>query len=196
MQDTCRLFRTESYWNTYEESPIFMPIQSAMSLIRLEQLKRYLKNFNPSTDKDFKGIDWYAKVELLYSDFVKASRAHLMPGRDVSLDEQLILFKGCSKYTILIPTKRTEKDFKIYSLCYENYMINFMFSSKASNISGLKKLSGFTDSSSIVIKLCKSLPNYGEPNMVVLYTDNFFTNVKLFQYLQKRAMGAFGTTKE
>ena len=106
--------------HTHKDSPIIMPIQSAMSLIRWEQLRRYLKISNPSKDNDSKWINWYAKVELLYSDFVKASRAHLMPGRDVSVDEQLILFKGRSKHTMLIPTKRAEKGFKIYSLCYQN----------------------------------------------------------------------------
>ena len=52
---------------------------------------------------------------------MKASVSHFMPGRDVSVDEQLILFKDRSKHSMLIPTKRAGKHFKIYSLCYENY---------------------------------------------------------------------------
>lgn len=47
----------------------------------------------------------------------------------------------------------------------------------------------------MVIQLCRSLPSYREPNMFVLYTDNFFTNVKLFRYLRKHGVGVCGTAK-
>ena len=63
-------------------------------------------------------------------------------------------------------------------------MISFMFGFKAAKISSLKKLPKFTDSSFMVIQLCKLLPNYGKLNLFILYTDNFFTNVKLFKYLR------------
>lgn len=86
-----------------------MFIQSAMFLIRWEQLKRYLKISNPNTEKDSKVIHWYTKVEPLYSDFVKASQSYFVPGLDVSMDEQLILFKGRSKHSMLIPTKQAGK---------------------------------------------------------------------------------------
>lgn len=74
-----------------------------------------------------------------------------MPGRDVSVDKQLILFKGCSKHAMLIPTKQAGKGFQIYSLRYQNYMISFMFSSKAIKISSLKRVPRFIDFSSMVI---------------------------------------------
>lgn len=54
MQGTCKLSRAKDYWNTHEDSPIIMSIQTAMSLVRWEQLKRYLKISNPKTDKDSK----------------------------------------------------------------------------------------------------------------------------------------------
>lgn len=74
-------------------------------------------------------------------------------------------------------------------------MISFMFSSKAAKISGLKRVPGFTDSSSMVIQLCRLLPHYREPNLFILYTDNFFTNVKLFKYLCHYGVGVCGTAK-
>ena len=70
-----------------------------------------------------------------------------------------------------------------------------MFSSRASKISGLKRLPGFTDSFSMVAQICRSLPNYGEPNMYLVYTDNFFTNIKLFKHLKKYDIGACSTAK-
>ena len=96
---------------------------------------------------------------------------------------------------MLIPLKRAKKRFKIYSLYHDNYIINFMFSSRASKISGLKQLPVFTNFSSMVVQICQLLPNYGELNMYFVYTDNFFTNVKLFKHLKKYGLGACGTTK-
>lgn len=62
-------------------------------------------------------------------------------------------------------------------------MMSFILSSKAAKIVGLKRMSGFTDFSSMVIQLYRLLPIYGEPNLFLLYIDNFFTNIKLFKYL-------------
>ncbi len=105
------------------------------------------------------------------------------------MDDQLILFNDCSRYTILISSKRAEKGFKICSSCDQNYMMNFILVSKAFKIIEVMRLVGFTNSSFIVIQSYKSFFNYWEPNMVVLYIDNFFANVKLFQYLQKHEIG-------
>lgn len=190
LQGICKLPRTENYWITRED---LNPIHSAMSLLRWQQIKRYLKISDPRSERDSKGPDWYAKLEPIYSDFLKASQRYYLPGRDVSIDEQLVVFKGRSRHSMLIPSKRAGKGFKIYSLCHDNYVI--MFSSRASKISGLKRLPGFTDSSTMVAQIFRSLSNYGEPDMYLVYTDNFFTNVKLFKHLKKHGLGACGTVK-
>ena len=48
--------------------------------------------------------------------------------------------------------------FKIYSLCVENYLYNFLFTLKVFKISLLEKIKGLSDSSSVVLQLAKSLP--------------------------------------
>lgn len=60
-----------------------------------------MKILNPRTDLDSTGPNWYTKIEPLYTDFVKASMASLEPGRNASVDEQLILFKGV---ILIVPT--------------------------------------------------------------------------------------------
>ena len=56
-----------------------------------------------------------------YSHIRKTSRDLLTPGREISVDEQLILFKGRSAHTMQIGSKEAGIGFKIYSLCAENY---------------------------------------------------------------------------
>lgn len=130
-----------------------MLIQTVIFFVHWEQLKRYLKILNPKTDKDSKGTHWYTKVKLFYHDFVKASQDFFLQGQNISVDEQLIPFKGRSKHAMLIPIKQAGKGFKIYNLCYQNYMINFMFSSKAAKVNGLNRMPGFIDSYFMVIQL-------------------------------------------
>ncbi len=107
-----------------------------------------------------------------------------------------------------IASKAAGVEFKIYSLCQENYFFDFLFSSKTWSrdlgfsglncwlfaqrvkISELKtdrqlgfsdKTWKFTSSSVLVIQLCKSLSSiqsYG------LFLDNFFTNARLLKVLK------------
>lgn len=55
-------------------------------------------------------------------DFVKASIASLDLEGNVSVDKQLILFKGQSWPTMQIGTKAAGVSFKIYSLMYSLYI--------------------------------------------------------------------------
>ncbi len=163
-----------------------------MAATRWHQIKRYLKVSNPRTDLDSKGPNWYTKIEPLYTDFVKASIASLKSGRNVSVDEQLILFKGQSRHTMQIGTKAAGVSFKIYSFCSDSYLYNFLFASRVSKINNLKNKPGLTDSSTFVYRLCESLPrDLG----YVVFMDKFFTNVKLLTALKHMGIGGCGTAK-
>ena len=108
------------------------------------------------------------------------------------MNEQLIEFKGWSKHTMILTTKAADQGFKIYSICHENYLCYFLFTSKICKIAELKRIRGLTDSSSVVVQLCKSLPvDLG----YVVYTDNFFSCVKLFIALKELEIDACDTAK-
>ena len=194
---------TEDYWNQRPDKPVIMPILSAMSLGRFQQIKRFLKINNGQTEPIGlgQGPDWWKKLEPLATDFRKTSLKHCRPGSMISIDEQLVLFKGRSRHTLQITTKSAHKGFKIYSLCQDNYLLSFMFASKSSRISELKTVRqlGFlpkdklTPSALLVIQLCKELPsslNYH------LFCDNFFTSTKLFKALRSIGIAASGTAKK
>ena len=119
----------------------------------------------------------------------------------ISIDEQLVLFKGRSRHTLQITRKSAHEGFKIYSLCQDNYLLSFMFTSKSSRISELKivRQLGFlpkdklSPSALLVIQLCKELLsslNYH------LFCDNFFTSTKLFKALRSIGIAASGTAEK
>ena len=163
-----------------------------MSKDRWHQLKHYLKILNLITDLNSSGLQWYTKLKPLYSDFINSSQTYMVPERDVSVNEQLILFKDCSRHTMNMETKAASHNFKIYFLCVQNYLYNFLFTSKAFKISLLEKMKELSDSFSMVLQLVKSLP---KPYSHVIYMKNFFTNVKLYTALKELGIEACRTAK-
>ena len=124
----------------------------------------------------------------------QVSQKSINPGKHVSIDKQLILFKGRSKHTMIINSKEAGQGFKLYSLCVGNYLIWFIFTSKYGGIDGLQLISELAPSSSIIVNLIGKLLELGKAKYVV-YLDNFFTNRKLLLALRKRGFGACGTCK-
>ena len=120
----------ENYWTNDLNKPIYIAIQRVMSLRRFQQIKRFLKISNPLNEPDSSGPDWWKKLEPLVTEFQKASQEYYRPGPHVSVDEQLILFKGRSKHTMQMVAKEAGQGFKIYSLCGGNYLLAFLFASK------------------------------------------------------------------
>lgn len=85
----------------------------------------------------------------------------------------------------MIGAKEAGKGFKIYCLCSGAYLWDFLFTSKAVQVSELKSQSelGFSAQNwkispthRVVIQLAKTLPTN---NTHTIYVDNFFTHAKL-----------------
>jgi Transposase IS4 len=118
--------------------------------------------------------------------------------QNLSIDEQLIKFKGRSKHTIQMNSKAAGEGYKIYSLCCSNgYLVDFKSSSAVEKIAELEHYEGFTPSESIVLDLANTLTErFPRPRpFYVLHLDNFFTTRRLYQELYERGIGANGTAK-
>ena len=122
----------ESYWHTSLIKPLYATIQKTMSINRFQQIKRYFKMTDPADEPDSYDPDWWKKLKPLATDIQKTSQRYYVPGTHVSIDEQLILFKGRSRHTLKMIAKVADEGFKIYSLCEANYLLTFLFSSKIS----------------------------------------------------------------
>ncbi len=105
-------------------------ISQTMTLTRFDQIKRFLKLFDSNTDPEFKSSDyeklWTAKLKPFSTLFQQACKQYLHSGRNVSVDEQLILFKSRFKHIMNILSKKVDRGFKIYCLCSENYVAGLL----------------------------------------------------------------------
>ncbi len=121
-----------NYWITNINHAMHDMIINFMSRTRWKQIKRYLKIFNLLEDQkiDTRDVDWWKKLESLTSEFRKASKTYWLSDSHVSVDEQLVKFKKRSCHTMQIISKATEIEFKLYSLCQQNFLYDFLFISK------------------------------------------------------------------
>ena len=122
-----------SYWNTDKTKPIYIRIQSVMTLVRFEQILCFFKASDPDEPKDIGSRQgFWKKVSPVAQCFRHGVRQYYSPGSHVSIDEFLIKFKGRSKHTMNIAAKAGGKGFKLYGISNSDYLIDFLFTSKVS----------------------------------------------------------------
>ena len=147
------------------------------------------------TDPPEGSNDFLAKIRPLLDHFRATCKKLIKPGKEVSVDEQLIQCKARSKHTMNINAKAAGVGFKIYSLCCGNYLVDFRFASKCIGIEGIRKSrkkGDLPETGKVVVELVKALP---KPLEYVVFVDNFFTRTNLLTHLKSLGIGACGTAK-
>lgn len=125
-----RMPSVQYYWAVDSKNPVHLMIINCMGRVRWQQIKWFLKISDHTEQLNSQGPDWWKKLEPLASDFRKAAKKFWISRSHLSIDEQLILFRGRCRHTIQIASKTAGIGFKLYSLCQENYLIDFLFTSK------------------------------------------------------------------
>lgn len=186
------------YWTNDSNEPQW-PISQYFSRTRFQQITRYLKiNAAGSilTDKN-----WWKQVDSIANTFRAATTTQLLQlPTDLSVDEQLIRFKGRSKHTIQMNSKAAGKGFKIYSATTPSgYLIDFRFSSATEKIAEIDEEwenDGWSASEALIMELTTAIQKrFPQKSPYIFHLDNFFTRRKLFQALFDRGIGANGTAK-
>ena len=149
------------YWSTSSviKTPYFNDIksqnrfQSIPKCFHFNDNRQYDVN-NPNRDKLF-------KIRPVFEHLVMKFKGGYYPDREVSIDEELLLLKGCLGFKQYIPKKGSRFGRRIFSLCkISGYLWNtFINLGKETNISQekqaifneLEKWSGFAEIDVIVI---------------------------------------------
>lgn len=120
------------------------------------------------------------KVKPLLDNLVPRFQAVYNPAQCISIDEELVLYKGRLAFRQFIPSKRSRFGVKIYALCdVHGYFWNaYVYEGKQAQALPLTNVVGA--SGAIVCHLLSSLKNKGYH----LYLDNFYTSIALAQYLR------------
>ena len=115
------------------------------------------------------------------------------PGRDLCVDESLLLFKGCLAFKQYIRTKQARFGIKLFELCTDKgILLDFLvyhgkMSQELVTIAGQDLLT----SEKIPITLMEKFLNKGHR----LFLDNYCNSPKLVQYLLEQGTKVVGTVR-
>ncbi len=124
--------RIRDYWNIDFSRSIYVMIVNCMIWQRWKQIKRFLKisNLIKNESMNTRDFHWWKKLKSLISDFRIIFKKYWTSDNHVSVDEQLIDFRERFAHAMQLACKTAEVSFKIYSICQDNYLIDFLFISK------------------------------------------------------------------
>ena len=182
----------EWYWSRKDNiaTPFFGKV---MSYKRFALLKRYLHFVDNSTyDANIhpnpKLYKLWPIVEHLNIKFSSA----LVPDRDITIDESLMLYKGRLGWIQFIPLKRARFGIKSYMLCESKS--GYIWSVIIYTGKGTLLDESYKDhcmGTKIVMTLMKPLLNMGH----CLTTDNFYTSPELSDILLQYRTDTYGTLR-
>jgi hypothetical protein len=135
-------------------------------------------NNQPANNSQAKKDPYYTKVEPLLSHICDTSKKLYIPSSNVSVDEMMVRFSGCSNHTIRIRGKPTPEGYKIFALCDHGYTYTFLPSSRVHKNEEVSIVDGITYTGSVVLHLALQLPYKRKPFNI--FMDNYFSSIPLF----------------
>lgn len=171
------------YWsrNPLYTHPIFGNI---MSRNRFEQILRCLC----FTKKDDIKISRLHKIEQVADHVFENIRKVLYPGRNLSLDEALLLWRGRLIFRQYIPNKSAKYGIKLYELCTpDGFILECLVYTGKDTVNN-----EIGHAQAVVTKLAERYFGKGH----TLYLDNYYNSVKLAEFLYENKTHVVGTLRK
>ena len=177
------------YWKK-DELYNYSPIASRISRDRFFELHRYLHFANNSTlalpgSPEYKKL---GKVQPIINMLSQRFQAVYSPGKNVSVDEAMIPFKGRSTLKQYKPLKPVKRGIKVWALAdaSNGYITNFqVYSGKQ----------GDSVEQGLGAKVVKTLTEPYINSSRHVYFDNFFTGLDLLDSLEADKLYGCGTIR-
>ena len=186
LMSVVRMSRARMYWSLKMRFP---KIADVMPLSRWETIKRMLHiSDNNSCPDDC--TDRLYKIRPLI-DAITTKVRSILPGEKMSIDEQVVPFKGKSRLRQYNPKKPKKWGYKVFVLSGINGLIhNFeVYTGKIDTCPGQPDLK---PSANIVLRLLASIPRMLWHKV---FFDNWFTGTALQVTLWKQGIACVGTVR-
>ena len=180
-----RLPRTRMYWSPQSRIPC---VADTMTVNKFEMLKRFLH----FSDNEQIVEDRVGKIRPLV-DHIRRKCSAIQMEENLSIDEQIVPFKGRSQLKQYNPRKPHKWGYKVFVLSgVTGFSYDFeIYTGKENN----KPLEGEVDcgaSGNVVIRLSRNIPKHINHK---LYYDNYFTGLEVQLYLVKQGIWSLGTVR-
>jgi hypothetical protein len=172
-------------WSRERGRPI---ISGSMARDRFQQISRVLRFDDASTRRQRRTTDKLAPIRTVFDVWQATLEDAFVPFENVTVDEQLLTYRGRCPFIQYIPSKPGKYGIKFWMLC----------DSKTSYVSRVQVYTGRLPEAEaaretkqgqrVVQELCKNLVGSGRN----VTCDNFFTSLELIQNLKKNKMTLLG----
>ena len=172
-------------WNGENGRPIF---GKAMPRDRFVRLSSMLRFDDRESRSERRATDKLAPFRSMWNKFISKCRSNYVPHDHMTIDEQLVTFRGRCPFRMYIPSKPGRYGIKIWLLCdsTNSYCYNGdVYTGRQGNLREVNQ------SSRVVLELTEPLTNSGR-NIV---GDNFFSSLHLVQCLKARRLSYLGTIR-
>ena len=170
-------------------------VSELMTVNRFEEIKRFL-HLNDNTkyvEKGQPGHDKLHKVRPLI-DALNCQLAKIPVEENVSVDEQIVPFKGRHSLKQYNPRKPHKWGYKVFVMSgVSAFSYNFEVSTGAGDNVCLPNEPDIGSSSNVVVRLARRLPSDINHKLNI---DNWFNSLPLQVYLKERGILSLGTVRE
>jgi len=191
----------EDYWGPIEKGAAHK-VTEYISRNRFEQLERYIR-CSPMPEDGFHTT--FDRVDELSEHLRVLCRKFWRPGPHLAVDETIQRFMGRAPEIVNIPSKPTPEGFKIWVLANQSYVLDWLWHAKGDkkgpvNLNKAFLNEGFTKTQAVVLDLLTQRNDVTNerlypPGKHVVWLDNLFSSVKLFERLRELGIGAAGTVR-
>lgn len=177
----------EELWSPKCGRPIFA---ATMAFTRFKHVLRFMRFDNKVTRLERRATDKLAAIRDVWEIFVSQLRKFYIPGSDITVDEQLVPFRGKCPFRQYIPSKPAKYGVKIWWACDANTSFPLNGSVYLGRQPGNKR------EQNLGANVVKSLvaPWYHSGRNIV--GDNLFTSIPLAQELLASGLTYVGTVRK
>lgn len=175
----------QHYWSTSPlyEHPIF---SKTMARNRFQTILQCLCFYDADTDSTAHRLH---KIDNVLNHILQNFQKVFSPGRNLSLDEAMILWRGRLSFRQYIKNKRHKFGIKLYELCtHDGFILNILVYSGKGKISHQEKGHTFQ----VVMQVMEKYLGKGH----TLYLDNYYNSVALADALMGKQTNMCGTLQQ
>ena len=180
--------RHESYDELWSQDFGRSWLQSTMSLMRFKLLSKFIRFDDKSTKENRHQRDKLAAIRDVWEMFLCRCRLCYTVGSHVTIDEELVGFRGKCPFRVYMRSKPDRYGMKIWCLCDVNtgYLYNAqVYLGKEGHLPEIGQ------GQRVVLDLAQ--PLFGSGRNIT--TDNFFTSIPLTTALLKEKLTLLGTLR-
>ena len=186
-----QLPRLEMYWQQSHPLLTTPGVSSIMSLVRFEQLFRFLHlaNIDIQVPAGQPGYDRLYKVRGLLDIVTPLFESEYSLHEQVSIDEAMIPFKGRLSFKQYMKDKPIKWGIKVFTL--SDATNGYVYRIQIYTGKNMDETPAVGLCSKVVLDLMNGLEDDGYQ----LYTDNYYTSPQLYLTLYKKGINACGTAR-